>query len=134
MAYPNTHLATQLYQRAAVTVPPLQAVIMLIDGAILSLRRSMLAVEQRRFEDGHAHLMRSVTILRGLSHHLDLSRGSAVGERLFSAYHALIMASLTSYGRPDAQSRYDRIIAGLTELRDAWRAVAAGTDRTPPRR
>ncbi|NEW87048.1 flagellar protein FliS [Rhodopseudomonas sp. WA056] len=134
MAYPNTQLATQLYQRAAVTVPPLQAVIMLIDGTILSLRRSVLAAEHKRFEEGHAHLMRAVTILRGLSHHLDLSRGSAVGDRLFTAYHALIMASLTSYGRPDAKARYDRIITGLTELRDAWRAVAAGPDRASPQR
>ncbi|NEW93310.1 flagellar export chaperone FliS [Rhodopseudomonas sp. BR0M22] len=134
MAYPNTHLASQLYQRAAVTVPPLQAVIMLIDGAILSLRRSVIASEQKRFEEGHAHLMRSVTILRGLSHHLDLSRGSAVTERLFTTYHALIMACLTSYGRPDAKTRYDRIVASLTELRDAWREVAAGAERGLPRR
>jgi flagellar protein FliS len=41
------------------------------------------------------------------------------------------MAALGSFGRPDAPARYDRIIAGLTELRDAWAHVAATTSDRP---
>jgi len=131
MNHQTNQFAAQLYRRAAVTVPPLQAVVMLIDGAILALRRSVLASEQKRFEESHDHLMRAVAILRGLSHHLDLNRGGEVGEQVFNAYHRLIMACLRCYGRRDAAARYDRIIAGLAELRDAWRAVAA--ERSPSR-
>jgi flagellar protein FliS len=126
--------AAQSYRRAAVTVPPLQAVVMLIDGAILALRRSVLASEQKRFEESHDHLMRAIAILRGLSHHLDLNRGGEVGERVFTAYHTLIMACLRAHGRRDAAARYDRIIASLADLRDAWRSVAARAERSLPRR
>lgn len=130
---PSTNqLAAQAYRTASVAVPPLQAMVMLFDGAILFLRKSIQASEQRRFEDSHNHMLRATAILRGLSHNLDFSRG-ALPERLYLTYHALIMACLKSYGRPDAAARYDRIIASLGELRDAWKQVAATAGMAGPR-
>jgi flagellar protein FliS len=70
-------------------------------------------------------MQRSTAILRWLSHNLDFERGGAVAERLYKTYHALIMACLRSFGRPDAAACYQRIIASLTELRDAWKFVAS---------
>ncbi|HEY0329022.1 MAG TPA: flagellar export chaperone FliS [Rhodopseudomonas sp.] len=128
----NQH-AAQAYRSAAIAVPPLQAVVMLYDGAIMLLRRSLHAAEERRFEDSHAAMIRATAILRGLSHHLDYDRGGAVAERLHRTYNALIMACLRSYGRPDAAARFARIIASLTELRDAWSFVAATAVRPAER-
>jgi flagellar protein FliS len=125
MSASTNQFAAQAYRNASVAVPPLQAMVLLFDGAMLFLRRSVEATEQRRFEDSHNHLMRATAILRGLSHNLDFNRGGALAERLYQTYHSLIMASLTSYGRTDAAARYDRIIASLGELRDAWKEVAA---------
>ncbi|ABD86438.1 flagellar protein FliS [Rhodopseudomonas palustris BisB18] len=133
MQYSSNQQAAQAYRSAAIAVPPLQAVVMLYDGAIMSLRRSISAAEQRRFEDSHAAMIRATAILRGLSHHLDFDRGGAVAERLHRTYNALIMACLRSYGRPDAAARFARIIASLSELRDAWKFVASTTAR-PARR
>ena len=131
---PSTNqFAAQAYRTASVAVPPLQAMVMLFDGAILSLRKSVQAAEARRFEESHNHLLRATAILRGLSHNLDFSRGGALAERLYQTYHALIMACHSSYGRPDAAARYDRIIASLGELRDAWKHVAAIAGRPTPR-
>jgi len=115
--------ATQAYRGAAVAVPPLRAVVMLLNGAITFLQKSLEAQEARRFEAAHEHMMRATAILRGLSHHLDSNRGGAVTERLFRTYNALIMACLRAYGRPQMRQSYLRIIASLVELRDAWDQV-----------
>jgi len=91
------------------------------------LQKSLLAQEARRFEEAHAHLTKATAILRGLSHHLDSTRGGAVVERLFRTYNALILACLRSFGRPYMRENFQRIIAGITELRQAWETVDAST-------
>ncbi|UFZ04728.1 flagellar protein FliS [Bradyrhizobium ontarionense] len=118
--------ASQAYRGAAVAVPPLRAVIMLLNGAMSYLQKSLQAQEARRFEEGHAHLTRATAILRGLSLHLDSMRGGAVADRLFETYNALIVAALRAYGRPHMRENFQRITASLLELREAWEAVDAG--------
>lgn len=130
MQRPTTHQATQAYRTASVAVPPLKALVMLYDGAIMFLQKAIEAAKARRFEESHDCMIRATAILRGLSHNLDFDRGGAVAERLYKTYHALIMACLRSFGRPDASVCFDRIIASLTELRDAWKFVAATTARS----
>jgi flagellar protein FliS len=127
----NTQRATQAYRSAAVAVPPLRAMVMLFDGAIMFLQRSIEAYEAKRIEESHDYMLRATAILRGLSHNLDFSRGDGVAEPLFKTYHALIMACLRSFGRKDSAVLYRRIIASLAELRDAWKAVAAETAKPP---
>jgi flagellar protein FliS len=117
--------ASQAYRGAAVAVPPLKAVVMLLDGAATYLQKSMQAQEASNFEEGHQHLTRATAILRGLSHHLDFARGGAVAERLYDAYNALIIASLRSYGRPHMRENFRRINASIAELREAWQFVEA---------
>ncbi|MBR0819534.1 flagellar export chaperone FliS [Bradyrhizobium liaoningense] len=119
------YMANQAYRGTATTVPPLKAVSMLLGGAITFLQKSIAAQEARRFEEGHEYLMKATAILRGLSHNLDFTRGGAVAERMFQTYNALILASLKAYGRPHARESFRRIIAGVTELREAWESVDA---------
>jgi flagellar protein FliS len=125
----NSYLATQAYRSASVSVPPLRAMVMLYDGAILFLQKSIQAADARRFEESHDHMIRATAILRGLSHNLNFERGGMLAERMHGTYHALIMACLRSFGRPDAAVCYRRIIASLVELRDAWAQVAQTTTR-----
>ncbi|NPU12701.1 MULTISPECIES: flagellar export chaperone FliS [Bradyrhizobium] len=117
--------ASQAYRGAAVAVPPLRAVVMLLNGAVSCLQKSLQAQEARRFEEGHGHLTRAIAILRGLSLHLDPNRGGAVADQLFATYNALILAALRAYGRPHMRENFQRITAGLLELRDSWDAVDA---------
>jgi flagellar protein FliS len=121
--------ANQAYRGTATAVPPLKAVAMLIDGAITALQKAVEAQEARRFEEGHGHLMRATSILRGLSHHLDFDRGGALAERLYQTYGALIMAALRAYGRPRMRENFGRIVRSLAELRDAWKFVDATAAR-----
>lgn len=120
------YMASQAYRGAATTVPPLKAVSMLVGGAITLLQKALAAQEARRFEEGHEHLVKATAILRGLSHNLDFSKGGALAERLYQTYGALILASLSAYGRPHARDNFRRITAALTELREAWEFVEAG--------
>src|SRR5262249_8804528 len=53
------HRANQAYRGSAVSVPPLKGVIMLLNGAITCLRKSLLAQEARRFEEGFEDLTRA---------------------------------------------------------------------------
>jgi len=122
--------ATQAYRTASIAVPPLKALVMLYDGAIMFLPKAVESAKAGQFEESHDYMIRATVILRGLSHNLDFDRGGAVAERLYKTYHALIMACLRSFGRPDASVCYDRIIASLTELRDAWKFVAATTAKS----
>jgi flagellar protein FliS len=125
MNNPMAYMANQAYRGAATSVPPLKAVSMLLGGTITFLQKAVAAQEARRFEEGHDDLMRATAILRGLSHNLDFARGGAVAERMFQTYNALILASLRAYGRPHARESFRRIIAGVTELREAWESVDA---------
>src|SRR5665647_481605 len=111
----TAYQATQAYRSASVAVPPLKALIMLYDGTIMFLQKTITASEARRFEESHQHMIRATAILRGLSHGLDFDRGGAMAEQLHLTYHALILACLRSFGRRDAPECYRRIIASLAE-------------------
>jgi flagellar protein FliS len=124
MSSSNAYHAAQAYRDVSIAVSPLKAIVMLFDGTIMSLRKSMVAREARRFEESHHHLIRATTILRGLSHHLNPAKGEKLAKRLFKTYNALIIACLRAHGRPDAPILIQRIIGSLTELRDAWSEVA----------
>jgi flagellar protein FliS len=121
--------ATQAYRNASTAVPPLRAVIMMIDGAISFLQKSVAATARKQFEESHGHMIRATAILRGLSHNLNFEKGGEVAEGLHKTYHDLIMACLKSYGRANSAECYSRIIASLTELRDAWVFVALNTPK-----
>lgn len=121
--------ANQAYRGAAVAVPPLRAMVMLYGGAITFLQKSVDAQEARRFEEGHDHLMRATAILRGVSHNLDFVRGGAVAEQVYQTHNALILACLRSYGKPHARASFRRIMASLSELREAWVYVDASQSR-----
>jgi flagellar protein FliS len=121
--------AAQAYRSTSVAVSPLRAVIMMLDGAITFLQKSVQAAEAKRFEESHSHMIRATAILRGLSHNLNFDKGGAVAERLHTTYHSLIMACLRSFGRPEAPDSYRRIIESLREMRDAWISVALQSPR-----
>ncbi|UVO38490.1 flagellar protein FliS [Bradyrhizobium arachidis] len=125
MHNPMAYMANQAYRGAATSVPPLKAVSMLLAGAITFLQKSLAAQEARRFEEAHDFLLKATAILRGLSHNLDFARGGAVAERLFQTYNSLIVASHKAFGRPHARESFRRIIAAVTELREAWEHVDA---------
>ena len=123
----NAFHASQAYRTASVTVSPLRAVVMLLEGAARMLKMAIEAGEAKRFEESHGHVVKATTILRGLAQHLNPQKGGDVADQMAKTYHSLIMAALRAYGRPDAPAQYRRIIKSLNELRDAWSVVLKQT-------
>jgi flagellar protein FliS len=115
--------ASQAYRTVSVTVSPLRAVVMLLEGAARMLKMAIEAGEARRFEESHGHVVKATTILRGLAQHLNAQKGGDFADQMAKTYHSLIMAALRAYGRPDAPAQYRRIITSLNELREAWSFV-----------
>lgn len=122
--------ASDAYRSAAVTTSPLSAVVMLYDAAINGLKRTVSALEEKRFEEAFKNLERATTILRALCHNLDFQKGGAFAERMRDTYVALIMSALNSYGKPDAAARFQKLIVALTGLRDSWADVRTQMSRT----
>jgi flagellar protein FliS len=119
----NAFSASQAYRTVSVTVSPLRAVVMLLEGAARMLKLAIEAGEAKRFEESHSHVVKATAILRGLAQHLNPQKGGDVADQMAKTYHSLIMAALRAYGRPDAPAQYGRIITSLNELRDAWHFV-----------
>jgi flagellar secretion chaperone FliS len=122
--------AATAYRNIAVTVPPLQALVMAYDGAITSLQRTIKAVEARQYEEAHRCLVRATAIIRGLDHNLNFDRGGACAERLHRVYNGFIFSALRVFGKPEACESYRKIVRALTEMRDAWVVVARETSAT----
>jgi flagellar protein FliS len=130
---PNTNRATSAYRQAATLVPPMTAVVLLYDRAIVLLKRAVQAAQAGQSEESYGCVSKASAILRGLSHVLDFDRGGAVAEMLLTTYTRNILALHGSFGKPDMAQRYVKIIAGLSDLRDSWAAVA-GLSRTEERK
>jgi flagellar secretion chaperone FliS len=124
--------ASGAYRRVAVVVPPLIAVVRLFDGAIIYMKRSIEAIEAKRLDEGHRHMTRATSILRGLKHHLDFDKGGVLADHLALTYTRLILSTLRAFGRPNVVESYKKIISALTDLRDAWMSVARTSNATAP--
>lgn len=120
----NANLAAMAYRRAASSVAPMTAVVMLYDKAIVSLHRAVTAKQVGRADESFAHASHAAAILRGLSYALDFERGGEMAESLRATYTGNIFALLNSFGKPDMPERYGKLASGLSDLRDAWAVVA----------
>lgn len=125
--------ATTAYRTAATAVSPLGKVVMLYDGVILRLRKTISAVERKCPEEAFNHLNEATVILRGLCYCLDFERGGKVADQLRDTYIRLIMSALNAFGKRDAVARFHKLIDAIGGLREAWselRARQAAEDRT----
>ncbi|EJW11919.1 flagellar protein FliS [Rhodovulum sp. PH10] len=120
----NAHAAALAYSRAAATVPPSRAVVLLYDRVLVLLERAGRAIEERRTDAALQDVLKAAAILRGLGHIIDFQKGGALAERLYAMYTTNVLVVLQSFHKPDAPERYRRIAAGLAELRDAWATIA----------
>ena len=128
------NMAASLYRTTAATASPLAGVVMLYDRVIQELSRTVAALERKRLDQAFGHLEAATTILRGLCHNLNFDKGGAVAERMRETYMRLILSALHSLGKPDAIARFNKLIAAVTDLRDAWADVRvqqakAGSER-----
>lgn len=116
--------ALSAYRVAATQVHPLVAVVRLFDEVLRRIRKAQVESSARRMEEAYIHVSRASLILRGLSSNLRFDSGEDVAETLKQTYIKNMIALHTAFGKPDAVERYDRILDGLTDLRNAWAETA----------
>ncbi|MBJ6988012.1 MULTISPECIES: flagellar protein FliS [unclassified Devosia] len=117
-------MAVNAYRQAATQVHPMVAVVKLFDEVLRRIRRTQLDHQNKRMEDAYNNISRASLILRGLAANLRTEKGADMAETLKHTYIANMIAMNTAFGKPDAVERYDKIIEGLKELRNAWAEVA----------
>jgi flagellar protein FliS len=112
------------YRRIATqTAPPGQLVLMLFDGALLSLDRALLGFTYtdvgERNSAIHNNIQRAVAIIRELNCALDLEAGGKLAETLRDLYNYFERRLMES-NRKKSRQGIDEIMPLLKELRDAW--------------
>lgn len=124
--------AAGAYRQAAIYVAPQIAIVQLYDKAIRSIRRAIDQAANRHLDEAHASISRAGTILLGLMSNLRFEDGAELATTLKHTYVCNIMALHDGFGKPDMAERYDKLLAGLTELRNSW-AQIAGLPEVPTR-
>lgn len=120
------------YQSSLRTVPPLQAIVMLYDGAISRTAVAAEAARRGDYETQFNEIMRAAEILNGLNMCLDMGAGGRIARSLREMYQAVCKAMLSGVGRKNGAECCERIIEALRLTRDAWAEIARnGTAASP---
>lgn len=112
------------YRRIATqTAPPGQLILMLFDGALLSLDRALLGFDcqdiGQRNAAIHNNLRRAVDIIRELNCSLDLEAGGQLATTLRNLYSYFERRLLESNLKKSRQG-IDEVLPMVQQLRDAW--------------
>lgn len=114
--------ALTAYGQAAETLPPLQQIVMLYDGAIRRLREAKAAAEAGRIGERHVAVGKAAAIVDALHRCLDHEHGGEIAANLDRIYiHLGFRLQQINLGGDSAIC--DEVAARLGELRAAWAAL-----------
>jgi flagellar protein FliS len=123
--------AISAYKAARRTVPPLQAVVLLYDGAMGRIAKAADAARRRDYETQFNEARSAAEIFNGLDLCLDMAKGGGVALSLRDMYRSVCHALMKSVGRTSGAECCDRLVAAIRLTRDAW-AEIAGSPRVQP--
>jgi flagellar protein FliS len=131
--------ATKAYSSADLssktqTSSPEELIVLLCDKACSSLRRaSMLPMTQvhdleledrlSTIEDFHSSTSKALQIVIALRGLLDMEQGGELSSQLFDTY-TVIAGNIWSATKAKDCDALSKLVAALSEIRDAWREVA----------
>ena len=112
------------YQQIATqTAPPGQLILMLFDGALLSLERALAGFQHadpgQKNQAIHNNLRRAVDIIRQLNYALNLEAGGKLAATLRRLYNYFDVR-LTESNLKKQRDGVDEVLVHLKGLRDAW--------------
>jgi flagellar protein FliS len=116
--------AISAYQTAQLTVPPLQAVVMLYDGIMVRIANAGEAARKEDYDKQFKYVMSAARIIDGLNRCLDMEKGGSVAIGLREMYEAVARALFRSCGKPTGGEVADRLVAAVRLTRDAWAEIA----------
>lgn len=121
-------------QIATQTAPPGQLVLMLFDGAIRFLERSLIGFSHtdpcERNTAIHNNIQRALDIVRELNFSLNLEAGGELAQTLQSLYGYFERRLLES-NRRKRREGIDEVVRSLKELRDAWATMLSNQGQPP---
>jgi flagellar secretion chaperone FliS len=116
-------------QTNVATADPHQLILMLFDGALLSINSAAVALESNDVPGKIKHITKAIEIIgMGLKASLDLTAGGELAERLDALYdymtNRLVYANAFNTDAPLTE------VAGLLrDLRDAWSQISDATQQ-----
>ncbi len=121
-------------QIATQTAPPGQLVLMLFDGAIKFLERSLVGFTYtdpaERNATIHNNIQRAVDIVRELNFSLNTEAGGELAQTLQSLYGYFERLLLES-NRKKRRDGIDEVLKHLKELRTAWATMLSNQGQPP---
>jgi flagellar protein FliS len=125
----NTSNSWKSYRQIATqTAPPGQLILMLFDGALLSLERALAGFAchdpGEKNQTIHNNLRRATDIIRHLNGSLNLEAGGELAETLRRLYYYFEQRILES-NLTKQRAGVDEVIVRLKVLRDAWATMLA---------
>jgi flagellar secretion chaperone FliS len=116
-------------QIATQTAPPGQLVLMLFDGALRSLDRSLTGFSCAEIAERnatiHNNVQRAIDIIRELNGSLDMEAGGQLADTLRNLY-AYFERRLVESNLKKSRKGIDDVIPMLRQLRDAWFRMLSG--------
>ena len=107
------------------TANPHQLIVMLYDGALLSINTAALSMEARDIPSKGKSISQAINIItNGLKASLDMEAGGEIAERLAALYDYMAQRLLQA-NLQNSRPALDEVSNLLNELREAW--VAIGT-------
>ncbi len=128
----NTANSWKSYKKIATqTATPGQLILMLFDGALLSMERALTGFActdpREKNETIHNNLRRATDIIRHLNGCLNLEAGGKLAETLRRLYHYFDQRLTESNFRKQREG-VDEVIGRLKEIRDAWATMLANQE------
>jgi flagellar protein FliS len=109
---------------------PGRLVVMLFDQIVLSLRRARIALDTGQIELRATQIVRASDMLAELRISLDHEQGGAIATNL-DALYGYMLGELFDANRRQDPVPLDRVLVMVTEIRDAFAQVVAGTPAAP---
>lgn len=117
-AYSNTSVQTDVLEAS-----PHKLVLMLYDGALLSLNLAKVGIEEKSLTDKIKQISKAIDIISlGLKASLDVSLGGELALRLDALYDYMC-ARLAFANATNTVAPIDEVAGLLRELRDAWEVI-----------
>jgi len=116
------HYQKEAMKTRLASADPHQIILMLMEGAIESMRVAVITIENRDFENKAKAMTRACSIIDSLRLSLDMDIGGELSENLASLYFYMVRR-LTQASVESNQSMVGEVIDLMLTIKSAWEQI-----------